>query len=300
MKSFTQTLVRIVGFACLWLAASSAEAVSPRAYVSVSGSDLNTCNVPTTPCRTFTGAIAQVTSGGEVIVMDSGTFGGGTITQAVTINAPSGVAALAATPIIINAGTSDVVTLRGISFVAPSPGVGTALTYTTGGVLNVENCIFHGWFGAITFQSAGKLNVVDTTLRDLVIGVYLQTASGAIQAEFVRVRVLDNSNAGIFVNSRTTAVVKDSVISRNSTGLYASVSAGGTAELTVENCLVSHNFNWGVYSSSGGTIRVAASTVTNNATGFFQGAGTFLSRGNNIVEGNGTDTSGTIGSFAGK
>src|SRR5262245_31822488 len=134
----TYTLTRSIGLVCLWLVASAAEASAPRAYVSVNGNDANVCSSPSTPCRTFTGAIAQTTSGGEVVVLDSGTFGGGTITQSVTINAPAGVAALAATPITVNAGASDVVTLRGITFVSPSLGTGTALTLSGGAVLNLE------------------------------------------------------------------------------------------------------------------------------------------------------------------
>ena len=295
MKPFTQTLVRTVGFACLWLATSSAEAVSPRAYVSVSGSDLNTCNLPTTPCRTFTGAITQVTSGGEVVVLDSGTFGGGTISQAVTINAPAGVAALAATAIIVNAGASDVVTLRGITFVSPTPGAGTALTFSGGAGLNVESCVFHGWQYGIYFGSAGKLNVADTTLRDGSEGIRLSPASGAIQAELVRVRLLRNDGYALRVLTGAKAAIKDSVVSGNADGLYAGAIG---AELNVENCLLSYN-NSGVYSVAG-TIRIASSTVTNNTVGLFSGGGTLLSRLNNMVEGNSFDTSGTIGTITGK
>src|SRR5262245_61423611 len=102
MKSEVSTLVRRVVVVGLASASLKVGAVAPRAYVSVNGNDLNTCNVPATPCRTYTGAISQVTVGGEVIVLDSGTFGGGTISQSVTINAPSGIIALAATPITVN------------------------------------------------------------------------------------------------------------------------------------------------------------------------------------------------------
>jgi hypothetical protein len=49
-------------------------------------------------------------------------------------------------------------------------------------------------------------------------------------------------------------------------------------------------------------LRVSNSTVTNNGTGLSQGGpgGVLLSRGNNTVEGNGTDTSRTIGSYTAK
>jgi hypothetical protein len=52
--------------------------------------------------------------------------------SSVTISAPWGVAALAATPRTVTSDASAVVTLRGISFVSPSPGSGTAVTFNRG------------------------------------------------------------------------------------------------------------------------------------------------------------------------
>jgi hypothetical protein len=46
---------------------------------------------------------------------------------------------------------------------------------------------------------------------------------------------------------------------------------------------------------------VSNSTVTNNGTGLYQaGPAVLVSRTNNTVEGNGTDTAGTIGTFVAK
>jgi hypothetical protein len=307
MHAFAKTLPRSLGFACLWLVASSAEAVSPRAYVSVNGNDGNTCNVPATPCRTFTGAIAQTTSGGEVIVMDSGTFGGGTISQAVTINAPSGVAALVATPIVVNAGANDVVTLRGVTFVAPSPGLNVGLTFNGGHSLNVENCVFHGWDDAMHFVAPGRLHVIDTTIRDNDgYGVLLTTASGSIQASVERTQFLNNS-IGLRAGSRARVTIKDSLVSGSGNGLSATSFDGSDSEMTIDGCVATHNDSAIVASSSFsgpgiGTIRIGNSTITsNNGVGLFQvDSGVLFSRGNNIVEANTTNTYGTIGSITGK
>ena len=300
MKAWRGTL----GFACL-LAAGNAEAVAPRAYVSVSGVDGPTnvaCSNPATPCRTFTGAIAQLTPGGEVIVLDSGTFGGVTITQAVTINAPSGVAALSATALIVNAGVSDVVTLRGLTFVSPTPGSGTAVTFNGGAGLNVENCVFHGWATGLNFTVAGKLNVSDTTVRDSgTYGIYLN-ASGAIQASFERTRLLGN-NYGMWVGSGAKATIRGGLVAGNSIGLYTSSNDGSNPELTIDASVVTNNSSQGISSTGAvlATTRVSNSTVTNNGTGLFQsGSGVLVSRTNNTVEGNAPDTSGTIGSFIAK
>jgi hypothetical protein len=299
--------VRALGLAGFWLVATSAEAVSPRAYVSVNGNDANTCNVPATPCRTFTGAIAQVTSGGEVVVLDSGTFGGGTISQSVTINAPEGVAALAATPITVNAGASDVVTLRGISFVSPSPGTGVALTFNGGAVLNVEGCVFHGWSTGLAFTVAGELHVTDTTFREnAYTGLSLQAPSGTLLASLERLRLLGNAT-GLTVYDRSKATIKNSLIAGNTNkGLYAGAGDDSTSELDIENCLITHNVDGAATNSSVsggyGIIRIARSTVTGNTNrGLAEQNSSFVySRGNNTIEANNIDTSGTIGSFVGK
>ena len=301
MRGSTKAL-RAVMYAGVMVMSVRAWGVAPRAYVSVNGNDANTCNVPTTPCRTFVGAISELTPGGEVIVLDSGTFGGGTITQAVTINGPAGVAVLAATPLVINAGVSDVVTLRGLTFVSPTPGSGTALTFSGGAGLNLENCIFHGWATGLNFAAPGKLNVTDTTVRDNgTYGMYLN-ASGLIQASFDRTRFLGN-NYGLWVASGAKASMRGSVVSGNSIGIYTSSNDSSNPELTIEQTVVTNNSSWGIASTGGvlATTRVSNSTVTNNGTGLFQsGSGVLLSRVNNTVEGNSSDTSGSIGSFTAK
>src|SRR5207247_1665124 len=68
-----------------------------RVFVSTAGNDLNDCSNVNTPCRTFTGAINQVSSGGEVIVLRTGSYGGFSINKAIKINAPTGAVAFAAT-----------------------------------------------------------------------------------------------------------------------------------------------------------------------------------------------------------
>jgi hypothetical protein len=304
MRVFGKTAGRLLGVAVLGLLASSAEAVAPRAYVSVTGNDANpACSNPLTPCRTFTGAIAQTTAGGEVIVLDSGTFGGATITQAVTINAPAGVAALAATAIIVNAGVSDVVTLRGLTFVSPTPGAGTALTFNGGAGLNIENCVFHGWNTSLNFTASGKLNVSDTTVRDnATYGIYLNAPGGAISASFERTRFLGN-NYGMWVGSGAKATIKGGVVAGNSIGIYTASNDGTNPETTIEGSAVSNNTSWGVASVGAvlATTRVSNTTVTNNGTGLYQsGSGALVSRTNNTVEGNSSDTAGTIGTFVAK
>jgi hypothetical protein len=298
-------LVRNLGFACLCLAGGNVEAVAPRAYVSTSGNDANVCSSPATPCRTFIGAIAQTTSGGEVVVLDSGTFGGGTISQAVTINAPAGVAALVATGMTVAAGPSDVVTIRGVSFVSPTPGSGIALGYTAGAALNVENCVFHGWGTGIVDIALGKLTVVDTTVRENAVwGIYLYQGGGSARATLERTRLLNNGT-GLRVSSRSKATLKDCLVSGNDyAGVLAQPEDPAPAELNIENCVFTYN-NYAIFASDGGfagpEVRVANSTITDNGFGTYQtGLSAIYSRGNNTIEGNLGNVFGTLSTYTAK
>ena len=73
--------------------------------------------------------------------------------------------------------------------------------------------------------------------------------------------------------------------------------------MSCEECVSSNNSNGFKVQGGAATIRVSHSTATNNTTnGFlvFAGIGVFRSLGNNLVDGNGTDTSGTITVIAAK
>src|SRR5205809_3066105 len=126
-------------------AVTSAHAAIARVFVSVNGNDANACENIATPCRTFAGGIARVDPDGEVIALDTGSYGGTTITKAVRINVPSGVVAFAAQPFVINV-PGGVVVLRGLTLKALTIGSGIAITYTAAAALHIENCVVDGWF----------------------------------------------------------------------------------------------------------------------------------------------------------
>src|SRR5438874_11521405 len=122
-------------------AAHRTAALAQRTFVSAAtGNDANPCT-RTAPCRNFAAAIAQTASGGEVIVLDSGGYGTVTINQAVSLVAPPGVYAgisvFSGTGITVNAGPSDVVTLRGLTLT----GLGGAdgISFTSGASLYVQD-----------------------------------------------------------------------------------------------------------------------------------------------------------------
>lgn len=98
------------------LLSAPAQAQATRTWVSGVGDDANPCS-RTAPCKTFAGAISKTAAGGVINAIDSGGFGGVTITKGITIDGGGNTVSslVSATHgIVINApATSDVV-LRNI------------------------------------------------------------------------------------------------------------------------------------------------------------------------------------------
>src|SRR6266480_6070986 len=88
-----------------------------RSFVASSGSDSNPCSRDL-PCRSFNTAIGATTAGGEVVALDSAGYGVASINGSITIvGAPcvhAGVSAFTGSAITVNAGTTNVVTVRNL------------------------------------------------------------------------------------------------------------------------------------------------------------------------------------------
>ena len=132
--------VRIVLAALIVLIAASAGAAQ-RTFVSVHGSDGNSC-AALAPCRSFAVALANTDPNGELIVLDSGAYGRVTVTQSVTIEAPAGVFAgitVFATfnGIDVNA-PGKTVTLRGLSINGQGGDIGINVAAVA--ALRIDRC----------------------------------------------------------------------------------------------------------------------------------------------------------------
>ena len=69
--------------------AHSAFALNNRSAVSASGLDTNPCTV-SSPCRSFTSALAQTAYQGEVIALDSAGYGSFIVSQDVIVSGAPG------------------------------------------------------------------------------------------------------------------------------------------------------------------------------------------------------------------
>jgi Right handed beta helix region len=298
MRSLRPALVSILGLSVSVLFASSL--LAQRTFVSAQhGSDSNPCSV-TSPCRTFAAAISAVAAGGEVVVLDSGGYGPFTVSQAVSVETPAGiyagVSAISGSGVLVNAGASDVVVLRGLTIYGFSS-AGYGVNFTTGAALQIENCIVDGFsIAGINQVGNGNLVLTDTTVRNGHIGVLIQPSTGST-ALVDHCRFENNSSTGFAVYDGVKASVRDCVASGSAEGFLEGANGTAPAELNLKNCLAANNAGNGVVTANSGpgTIRVSDCTVTDNGAGLNNTAGhTFESFGNNHVRGNGVDKAGTI------
>jgi hypothetical protein len=284
-----------------WLAFQAvATATAPRTFVSAqSGSDSNSCT-PTAPCRTFGVAIAAASAGGEVVVLDSGGYGGVTIAKAITIQAPpgiyAGVTVASGDAVTIAAGAFDTIVLKGLTIRATVGGSGNGILLTSGIFLRVESCVIQGWNTGINFTGPATLTVKDSTIADQTFaGIRTTAASGHTIAAYDHCRFENNGNNGSMLSlDNTVCVVRDSVMTGNNVGAGALGSSGAPAETNVENCVIVGSQAYGVIAGNAfSTVRLSNTQVVGNVIGVnVNGGGTVESYGTNEIRGNGTDVSG--------
>jgi hypothetical protein len=287
-------------FAVIALCGSPVAAQLNRTAVSINGVDGNPCT-PASPCRTFSYALTQTNAGGEVVAIDSGGYGPFSITKSVTVLAApgvhAGVTASSADAIVINAGASDKVIIRGLTL--SGLGTGNSGISSTGGAseVYVENCVIDGFlnYGIISFLN---IRILDTVIRNCGTGIWVDNAGSVIKATIDHVQVTDISGGsavlpgvGILCWRNTTMLVRNSLVAyASSRGLYAQ----GGGKLNIENCFVVNN-GTGIEAAETGTlVRVSNTMTAANDIGWSNSMQSgFESFGNNKTRGNTTDIGGT-------
>jgi hypothetical protein len=297
--------------------ASGGGGPSSQTFVSATlGNDSNPCT-RMSPCLTFAAALALTSAGGEIVVLDPGDFGPVTITEAVSIYSDAfGAAGLMPSPgtsgIVVSAGASDTVNLRGLIFDGVNASGTSGVVFLSGAHLNISKCVFQGFTtSGMTFSpGAGsaattRLVVQDTTIVDNATGLLIQPTGGIAASVTLRwLRIDNNTGEGLRVDGTggsgaINATLADSTASFNASNGIDAVSGPGNATLDVMRVVAAANGSVGILSnqSSGGTASVTlgnsmlhANAIGIQATG---GAG-LLTYGNNQVTGNASN-----GSFTG-
>jgi hypothetical protein len=185
-------------FGVLAVFSIGAQAQATRTWVSGVGDDANPCS-RTAPCKTFAGAISKTAAGGEIDALDDGGFGQVTITKSITINGGghlAGVLAASGTNgIVINAGASDVVVIRGISFNGAGSGL-NAIRYLAGKYVVIEDSTIDGFANGINMITTvvnGRMDIrnvqmTNATATPNTYGIHVGAAGAIVTISNVSVR----------------------------------------------------------------------------------------------------------------
>jgi hypothetical protein len=265
---------------------AAANAQATRTWVSGVGDDANPCS-RTAPCKTFAGAISKTATGGEINVLDPGGFGAVTITKSITISSEgfeAGVLVSGTNGIIVNAGNTGIVVLRGLDI----EGLGTGLAgikVLSVGSLYVEKCtINHFIQKGIDFEPSSA-SAVTSQLH--VSGSIIRNNTGV-------------SSGGILIKpgSNVTAIgmIEDTQLRNNTFGLRVEDSSGVTANVTAKNTTASDNIGGSgfiaVSTSLGSTLNLDKCVATGNGFGIrADGLNATARFANCMITGNGTGIS---------
>ncbi|CAG9931546.1 right-handed parallel beta-helix repeat-containing protein [Candidatus Nitrotoga arctica] len=282
-----------------------AAAQATRTWVSGVGDDVNPCS-RTAPCKTFAGAISKTAAQGEISVLDPGGFGTVTITKAITIDGGGLMASILSSltnGVIVNAGPSDVVTIRGIYINGANTGL-NGIRFLAGKALHVENCVIENvvqkGIDAQTSTPTSALFVRDTVIRNAANvpnggAMLIKPAAGAFITVSLNNVTMDSNQFGLRIEDRTKAAVRNTVAANSNPGNgFVAFSASAATEMSIENSSASNGAT-GI-TSNGGAAKVYISNVNvfNNAQGLAPiSSGQIISFGNNKISGNAAEGSPT-------
>lgn len=182
MRTIVRNLLVFVAVAGAGLAAP-AFAQATRTWISGVGDDANPCS-RTAPCKTFPGALSKTAAGGEINVIDSGGFGGVTITKSITLRAvgvEAGILIAGTNGIVINAAATDKIVLEGLD------------------LEGLKNANSVQPLSGVLITRAGEVLIRDCDIRNFDTGILIQTVDQSRVT--VDQSLLTGSNNGIIVNS---------------------------------------------------------------------------------------------------
>ncbi len=251
-------------------------AQATKIFVASTGSDANDGSRGN-PKRTFQAAHDAVAAAGQIVVLDTSGYGALTITKSLAVTVPPGVNGFVtvsggAPGIVINAGAADSIALRGLII----EGGGANQSSTSNGIevnsaasVTVEDCTVRNFFSGIFTVNNGNLYLRRCTLRGCDAGLDLEPGNA---------------------DSRAATIAESCRFEQGpSLGLFVSPSAGGNADVTLRNCVISGS-NVGIAavpSNAVAVVRVDNCRIVDNDTGISTSTGgQVFSRGNNTLENN--------------
>lgn len=237
----------LLAFAALFvLQATPAMAQATRTWVSGVGDDLNPCS-RTAPCKTFAGAISKTAASGEINCLDSGGFGGVTITKSITISCVGvigGALVSGTSGITINAAATDKIVLDGLDIEGTGSGTSTnGINIIQARDVIVRNTVIRNFTAAasgngilVNGSTQISLTVENSAILNNVNGIRVQSSGGNGAARVYNSLIAGNSVAGINVTGTgNKAEISGNQIIRSPKGL--SVATGGVISSYGDNVL---------------------------------------------------------------
>ena len=283
-------------------------------WVSAGGSPANDCLSPAAPCSDIGNALSKTDPGGTVHVL-SGNYISFSVTKAVQIIGDGITSSLVfiggSAAITVQAGPSDVVSIRGLNI--NQKGSGGGITFTSGAALHVEDCIIMQTIynpglnivpnGAATGGVPTEVTVRHTVVRGNGLGnVIIKPTNGVsvaalfdgvlMQEGLYGIRADDSSGSGL-----VRIDVRNSVAKGNTNNGFLAVGTGtGAVHFMIDHSTAENNAAYGAVATGNDAFMIVTdSTLMGNGTGLAQQSGaTVASTGTNTINFNTTNTSGTI------
>jgi hypothetical protein len=301
-----RTATLVMSMACaIWLifGVGEASAQATRTWVSGVGDDANPCS-RTAPCKTFAGAISKTAPCGEIDVLDPGGFGAVTITKCISIEAEefAGVLVSGTNAIVIAAGATDSVVLRGLTIEGLNTGL-AGVKVLSAGAVSVENCFFSHFNGngantgsAIDVEPGSPTTTLNVTIKDTVIhnnnaastfGVLIKPAAGIFVNAVLDHVLIEHNTAGLRAEDRSKVTVHNTTIADNGGNGVTAASGGAAVSVNLQSVSISDNGNGIVSSGALATVRISNVNVFDNTgIGLDVIGGSIVSFKNNSVQGN--------------
>ena len=240
------------------LLAVPAVAATSQVWVSGHGADASGCGATSAPCRSFQYAHDKIVAGGEIDVLDAADYGPVTITKGVSIvNDGVGAATIVQSAagmnaITINAGASDTIHLRGLSF----NGLGVAangIHLKSGARLDIVNCVVRRFMShGIDLQPTKPLNFTITNViaaENANAGINLRPAANLV-----------GSINGLTASYNVNGVQLDGGVSAASANIFVSI---------VKSVAANGNNGFSAFSTAG---HASVKMVLNDSTASANGA----------------------------
>src|SRR5438477_2168780 len=197
--------------------------------------------------------------------LDPGGFGGVTITKAMTIaceGVTAGVLVSGTNAIIVSAGPSDQVTLRGLDINGAGTGI-NGIRFLAGKAPIVDNCQIYEFttngIDVALGATGSSLTVKDTRINNLGgVGIRAATTVGGVSASVDHVNI-SRVTTGVESATGGNTSVSNSIMFAGSNGALASANG---AVMTVVNSVMSSNNVGANASVSGATIALICSRTT--------------------------------------